>query len=181
MNSLLCSAIKVLEPGIIKDDLNVLGQDKCFGLFLVLCIIIILGSLESHLKSLWSELPIFQKLPWQVLNFARWNSLDTVVLDAYSFSALTVIHSNTCLSYLPLSGENTEYIQIIHITHCFLSSPVTSWCLSCLLLLICVGLFYACKMEPVLYLAFFSLLLHIYTILSSLYYATFFLHLVLCL
>lgn len=102
MNSLLCSAIKVLEPGIIKDDLNVLGQDKCFGLFLVLCIVIILGSLESHLKSLWSELPIFQKLPWQVLNFARWNSLDTVVLDAYSFSALTVIHSNTCLSYLPL-------------------------------------------------------------------------------
>lgn len=34
--------IEVLEPGIIKGHLNVLGQDKYFGLFLMLCVIMLL-------------------------------------------------------------------------------------------------------------------------------------------
>lgn len=115
------------------------------------------------------------------LNFARWDSLDTLVLDGYNLSALSVIHSNTCLSYLQLSGENTVYTLTVPTTHCSLSSPVTS-CLSLLSLTAntCRILFMPIRWNPFCTLPFFSFLLPIYTILSSSYYATFFLHLVLC-
>lgn len=42
MNAFLCSLIEVLEPGIIKGHLNVSGQDKYFGLFPMLCVIMLL-------------------------------------------------------------------------------------------------------------------------------------------
>lgn len=42
MNTLFCSVIKVLEPGIIKGHLNILGQDKRFGLFPMLYVIMLL-------------------------------------------------------------------------------------------------------------------------------------------
>lgn len=42
MNAFLGSVIKALEPRIVKSNLNVLGQDKYFGLLPVLCVIMLL-------------------------------------------------------------------------------------------------------------------------------------------
>jgi len=42
MNGLLCLVIKILEPCIIKGHLHVSGQDKYFGLFLMLGVIMLL-------------------------------------------------------------------------------------------------------------------------------------------
>lgn len=112
---------------LIKGHLNILGQDNCFGLFPMLYVIILLlflGFLNPIEQVSEINYQYFRNSFDKFLNFARWSSLDTVVLDACNLSALSVICANICLFYLPLSGENTEYILTIHITHCFLSSYI---------------------------------------------------------